>query len=288
MFIPVRPMLSQVDVKGPEDDWTGVSSTAERRKIQNRLHQRSYRRRHRKKQVVANATIPLSENVSDSPSCADLGVRNCEGSKSLVRFSERSPIQLGTLCNMDPTTVQLLINHYEIWASKSYMQHSLDADNLFTLVNFNVFRALHRNSYALGINMEWMKCDASSPFNSMDDPDFSCTPPLLCPSAMQRTVPHHPWIDLFPFPVMRDNILRAGEDYDDTELCIDLVEFCNVAGDADRTGLVVWGEPSDPYSWEVSEGFAKKWAWVISGCWDLFESTNYWRARRGEKKLFLK
>jgi hypothetical protein len=48
---------------------------------------------------------------------------------------------------------------------------------------------------------------------------------------------------------MRDNILRAGDSYDDLELCADLVGFFNAP--VARTGLIVWGEPWDPMAWEA-------------------------------------
>ena len=42
LLIPLQPMMQQVDLRAPEDDWTGVTRASERRKIQNRLHQRAY------------------------------------------------------------------------------------------------------------------------------------------------------------------------------------------------------------------------------------------------------
>lgn len=41
--IPLAQMPQQVGVRKPEDDWTGVISQNERRKLQNRLNQRAYR-----------------------------------------------------------------------------------------------------------------------------------------------------------------------------------------------------------------------------------------------------
>jgi hypothetical protein len=52
---------------------------------------------------------------------------------------------------------------------------------------------------------------------------------------------------------MRDNLLRAGDAYDDLELCAVLVGFFNAS--IVRTGLIVWGEPCDPMAWEVKETF---------------------------------
>lgn len=38
--IPLQKMIQQIEVRAPDDDWTGITDSAERRKLQNRLHQR--------------------------------------------------------------------------------------------------------------------------------------------------------------------------------------------------------------------------------------------------------
>lgn len=40
--LEVARMPQQTQVRGPDDDWTGLTDTAERRKRQNRLNQRLY------------------------------------------------------------------------------------------------------------------------------------------------------------------------------------------------------------------------------------------------------
>jgi hypothetical protein len=42
--IPLGRMQSQREVRTMEDDWTGLTDAAERRKLQNRLNQRIYRK----------------------------------------------------------------------------------------------------------------------------------------------------------------------------------------------------------------------------------------------------
>lgn len=39
--------------------------------------------------------------------------------------------------------------------------------------------------------------------------------------------------------MMRDIILRAGESFDDTELCMDLVDFCIGDVRSEITGIIV-------------------------------------------------
>ncbi len=38
-----EPMSQQIGIRDPRDDWTGLESAKERRKLQNRLNQRLYR-----------------------------------------------------------------------------------------------------------------------------------------------------------------------------------------------------------------------------------------------------
>jgi hypothetical protein len=83
---------------------------------------------------------------------------------------------------------------------------------------------------------------------------------------------------------MRDNLIRAGDGFDDEQLCVDIMGFWNLS--MESCGLLVWGPPEDPGSWEVSEEFIRKWPWVLGGCGDLLVSTNRWRALRGERLIF--
>ncbi|KAK9244395.1 hypothetical protein V1506DRAFT_476728, partial [Lipomyces tetrasporus] len=99
-----------------------------------------------------------------------------------------------------------------------------------------------------------------------------CLLPSLHPTVLERTIPHHPWLDIFPIPTMRDNLVSAGDSFDDVQLSIAI------------GGFIVCGAPWDPYGWEVMEGCVKNWDWVVKGCHEILESTNYWRAQRGEQQ----
>lgn len=168
----------------------------------------------------------------------------------------------------------------------SYQLNCPRTDHLLSLTRVNVHRAFVSNMVSLGITWEWMEDDSISPI-SMASPGFNlgALPDSLRPTGLQRSRVHHTWIDLFPCPDMRNNLIRAGNDWDDEELCIDIMGFWDGTSPG-PFGLIVWGEPSDPRSWEVTEGFLKKWGWVIHGCVDLMWSTNYWRAKRGARPLF--
>ena len=50
-------------------------------------------------------------------------------------------------------------------------------------------------------------------------------------------------------------------------------------------GLLVWGEPWEVGSWEVSEGFVGRWGFLLRGCGEMVRATNGWREGRGEEAL---
>jgi hypothetical protein len=82
---------------------------------------------------------------------------------------------------------------------------------------------------------------------------------------------------------MRNNILQEYSRIDADELCADLLDIR--PGLENKPNLIVWGNSADPGSWEASTHFLRKWGWVLLGCSDILEATNYWRQRRGENRL---
>ncbi|KAH8647711.1 hypothetical protein BX600DRAFT_475754 [Xylariales sp. PMI_506] len=195
------------------------------------------------------------------------------------------PTEFTTLAKMSPKKLEQLAEQYEEMAQHDFIVGSPRIDQLLTLIQFNVFRALLKNTLTLGWNFEWLECgEPISPWNKQRRHDIvPFCPSSLRPTDLQRKIKHHPWIDLWPIPAMRDNLLLADGLYDEDQLCNDLVEFADVTNE--QSGLIVWGEPWNPGAWEVSEMFVRKWAWTLKGCVNLLASTNHWRSRRGEEPL---
>lgn len=179
----------------------------------------------------------------------------------------------------------------------------LSADHLLTLTHFNTMRGMLTLVLTLGVDPMLMETDLMSPFvTTVAGPKLASTsvevlPPILHPTALQKVIPHHPELDVMPFPGARDNLIRAMDRYSMHELCLDII---GVTGSLESvteelgteyeqnvfcTGLLLWGDPLLPSSWEVTENFARKWAWVFTGCQEAVVSTNYWRSRRGERPL---
>lgn len=171
--------------------------------------------------------------------------------------------------------------------------YPLPADHLISLVYYNVYRALLQNIELLGLDLNLMFTDDyPSPFTPLSPSATSAIrrlPISLEPTELQKAMAHHPQWDIVPDPVVRDNILRHGEEnINDVELCLDMVggnDYINLAGDSqEKTGLIVWGEPWDLEGWEVTEGFARKWGWMLRNA-PITNSTNRWRVARGEDPL---
>ncbi|KAI9927235.1 hypothetical protein MW887_003621 [Aspergillus wentii] len=258
--IPLVQMPQQAGVRQPEDDWTGVIDRTERRKLQNRLNQRTYRLRRRlerSEQEQLTAAMPIRVTKSD----------------------------MGFVCTSAPPHADMLMRQLETMAYTSYITNSPQTDHLLTLSKVGVQRAIIENTRSIGMTMEWMKDDNSISIFNLLIPGFSegNIPVSLRPTEMQRRIPHHPWLDFFPFPTFRDNLIAVQDDIDDEDLCHDLMAFWDTHNT--RATMLVWGQPWDPANWEMTEAFLDKWGFLLVGCDDLFRSSNYWRAQRGEKAL---
>lgn len=195
--------------------------------------------------------------------------------------------RVAKVCILGPIEQQRLISVFERWVEHYQRLGSPRTDHVLVLVKFNVLRALISNGADLGYTAgEGVYSDAAlSPFTDPSNPMWHVrsVSGALQPTNLQRQIPHHPWIDILPSPVMRDNLLLARDTYDVMELCADLVGF--FSADKGRTGMVVWREPWDIAGWEVTESFVNYWGWTIQGCEQLIQSTNYWREQRGERPL---
>ncbi|KAI0098991.1 hypothetical protein F4776DRAFT_527662 [Hypoxylon sp. NC0597] len=281
--IAVQPMPHQYDVKKAGEDWAGIISTEQRRKLQNRLNQRAHRRRKR---------LGMDESS---------GTRRRRTSTEPIVETERneSPTDARTFCSLgreqgdrDEMARKLgLVKQLTDQAYTAYLAHSPRPEHLLRVVRINVFHALARNSVALGLSTSWLLYDSISPFGQIGPAVPVTVPPSyphsLTPTPLQLIEPHHPWVDLLPWPILRDRILHlsAGGLIDEDNLCRDVVEFDTTQNSSEEAGLIIWGSPWDPRGWEASSAFLRKWGWILEGCVEIFEATNYWREQRGEKKL---
>lgn len=191
-----------------------------------------------------------------------------------------------TACESDSEHTEWFIAQFTANTHRELLHGAPRADLLLSLVQFNTTRALVMNARIMGVTSEFMVPDARSRLacKGIDVPLHSLLPLSLKPTYLQFMETHHPWIDILPFPEVRDNLMRRDErSYDKKELCRDLRGFQAV--NDGYGGIIVWRDPWDPKGWEVTQTFAKKWPWVVKDCHELLVSTNHWRMIRGEPEI---
>ncbi|RFU79561.1 hypothetical protein TARUN_2670 [Trichoderma arundinaceum] len=324
-------------------DLTASEIRQARRKVQNRLNQRAHRiigaqgSRAREKKVVGGTGQPyrvhrwrVDDGSDDMPilkprgNPKDTKTKSAPSNQLVLRNRSPPPSEPPS---KDPHPHRALVSVSATSrpgrTSPSWLgfNYCLLSDHLLHLIHFNVLRGLSYNKKVIkpGTFREChnaatlqLKRFLPPPSDSGSTVVFSL-PESLTPTNLQISHPHSTWIDVFPFPKMRDNLIRWENCFDHAEFLTDLLGNlinCLTAmpcktthtpwgsraqttareedvddTPTDRRGLILWGEPYQRESWEVTPGFLRRWSWVVDGCGELIESSNKWRTARGETPL---
>lgn len=117
---------------------------------------------------------------------------------------------------------------------------------------------------------------------------FSHLPPNLRPTPAQLAIPHHPLIDLLPWPSVRDRLIHvlnqppqfrpAG-----AKSPMALIEFVYDIEDPNEGVRISGSDPYDGRNWEVGEKVFKGWWWCFDR--EVVSRTNELRKRRGAGTL---
>jgi hypothetical protein len=166
-----------------------------------------------------------------------------------------------------------------------------------TIPNLSTFRAFATIASAIGVLSNFHNPNYLHTLSSTPAPNL---PPNLHPTSAQITIPHHPLLDILPWPSVRDKLicilalpsrlrpLIAREDGDENGSgqakavmqivhdLDDMADGCRIHGN-----LVAWGEGSElaEESWEMGECFFKNWWWCIDG--RVVNMSNLRRRQRG-------
>ncbi|KAJ0283357.1 hypothetical protein COL940_004706 [Colletotrichum noveboracense] len=215
------------DVWEPADVWTGISDQNRRKKLQNKLNQRAYRQRRKQPTVGCD-----DQHSSLAAPGQDSILPTLLGGCALIKCPQRLSLAQSRVKEV-----------YE-----GYSLHAPRPSALHVLIRLRVLAALAHNAAAMGFPPQGLcREDFISPYNlsgPLELENFDLTTPgreSLRPTDLQRRILHHPWIDLFPFPIFRDNVLLAMASglVDDDQLCADILEVKDedLAG---RPSLIVW------------------------------------------------
>jgi hypothetical protein len=188
-----------------------------------------------------------------------------------------------------PLLPKLGFNDSQFWLQTNQVKFPLSPDHhLITLIQYNVKRALLANMAIIGV-LDMVHTTKHAIFSLPALPTLpTALPPSLTPTMLQRIYPHNPLIASVPSPSMRDNLIMYAGHYDLDEMAAAIYGgLFEGFSDDENHGVMVWGDPWRADSWEISDGFAKKWGFLFKNCADLQDATNRWRASRGEKRLVI-
>ncbi|CAJ0546570.1 Ff.00g011970.m01.CDS01 [Fusarium sp. VM40] len=171
-----------------------------------------------------------------------------------------------------------------------------DPTNL-TIPNLSTFRAFATIASAIGVISNFHNPNYLHTLSPTPAPNL---PPNLHPTSAQITIPHHPLLDILPWPSVREKLicilalpselrpLIAREEGDEdgsgqAKAVVQIVHDLDDMADGCRIhgNLVAWGEGSEfaEESWEMGECFFKNWWWCIDG--RVVNMSNLRRRQRG-------
>jgi hypothetical protein len=215
-------------------------------------------------------------------------------------------------------------------ARAAYFPLTRDHDLLYVL-EFNVSRAILTNYDLICTASAWFTnsftgcgTEPAIPLSALATIDFVPLPKALEPTALQLAIPHESWVDIFPSPRFRDNLISAvangqmdsdelvedlvGNLFDwmgctidpksEIELKLDTIDPTLLSHDSpgsnstlsgtkksDELGIIAWADPWDITGWEMKPEFASKWSFLLKGCQEMLDASNHWRLARGEEAL---
>ncbi|KAI0106193.1 hypothetical protein GGR51DRAFT_175275 [Nemania sp. FL0031] len=235
------------------------------------------------------------------------GVLEIEGSYPDAEFAGLSTVQTGASTigvelnaqnfphTIDPST---LLNSFSSSPSASDKSETTEIsfpDSYYLPVNeLTILRGLMRIALRLRCNTTTIwDLRANSPFNDGTHTALTTQelPEVWRPTLSQSSIPHHPVIDLLPWPNVRDRIIMLMGLPDEARppAAAGPLAIAQLAYDLEDAaeGARIWGDdPCEPTSWEIWQILFERWWFVFDR--QVIEQSNYWRKLRGAAALSVK
>ncbi|KLJ11266.1 hypothetical protein EMPG_13439 [Blastomyces silverae] len=131
---------------------------------------------------------------------------------------------------------------------------------------------------------------SSSSSSSSTKVAFEGLPAHLQPTPTQRLIPHHPILDLFPWPTTRDKLIQVFSMPADLRpaSASHPMAMMNLVYDIEdpAEGMrVSGGDPFELDVWEVGQIVFERWWWAFET--RVIELSNRWRRTRGQQGLVI-
>ncbi|KAI1430295.1 hypothetical protein F5Y12DRAFT_709309 [Xylaria sp. FL1777] len=235
---------------------------------------------------------PLSGTEQSYSGTADLSLSNLlmEGSAT----GAEAP-SFDFLNTMDPNILIDSSSSSPLVSDSSETTDFSFPDSYYLPVNeLTLLRGLMRIATRLRCNTTKMwELGANSPFNDGTHTALTTQelPQVWRPTLSQSSIPHHPVIDLLPWPCVRDRIilLMALPDEARPPALSGPLAIVQLAYDLEDSaeGVRIWGDdPCEPTSWEVGQALFERWWFIFDR--KVVDQSNYWRKLRGAATLCMK
>jgi hypothetical protein len=132
--------------------------------------------------------------------------------------------------------------------------------------------------------------ESTSPFTdpALSGLSFDHLPANLRPTATQQLIPHHPLLDLFAWPVVRDKLILVFAQPPEIRppIAASPLALMDLVYDFEDSaeGVRIWGDdPFNAENWEAGEALFRKWWWALDR--NIVEKSNQLRKERGAPLL---
>ncbi|KAH6692377.1 hypothetical protein F5X68DRAFT_273656 [Plectosphaerella plurivora] len=162
--------------------------------------------------------------------------------------------------------------------------------SLLSVCELSLLRAAVMIAGRLGCTDDMWSLTAASPFITGTSMAAGLLPSTWRPTASQLMTPHHPVIDLLPWPTVRDRILGLISLPDEArpEHAKGQLATINLAYDMEdpAEGIrIIGSDVYDPANWEIGQVLFQRWWFVFDR--DVIAQSNRMRRARGAPPLTL-
>ncbi|KAH7382606.1 hypothetical protein DE146DRAFT_233990 [Phaeosphaeria sp. MPI-PUGE-AT-0046c] len=246
-------MVRRTDPK--EDEWQNVTDAKKRKQIQDRLAQRARRQRLREAKTTTDSH-PIQPKTCDCDPSTHTSVRKLHhrGPRALTpEFDSTDSTLTMTFDIIDPALESFISSQKDLLDIDFDLPLSpppLLSPQSQPAPPVTVFTAMYLNGQMLGLSCS-ICITSRSPFPAPHHP------PALRPTQTQLLTPHPRWYDRFPFPRMRDTLIRLVGVIDEEELIRDFFTM--------PSWRIEGGENAswEPGSWIMEKEWRNKWGWLM-------------------------